>query len=116
MNVFESLNETSNKAVDIGEKYVETSHQYLKLKVFQQVTSFSSLFGKMLLIGGMMIIALLFLALSAAVAIGYWVDNLAIGMLIMGGVFILIMLIIYLLRRRIDKFFIKKVSQKFFDK
>ncbi len=59
MNVFESLNETSNKAVDIGEKYVEASHQYLKLKIFQQLTGAMSLFGKMLLIGSFLFIAFL---------------------------------------------------------
>ncbi|MBP1841604.1 hypothetical protein [Formosa algae] len=115
MNVFESLNETSNKAKDIGERYVESSHQYLKLKIFQQLTGAMSLFGKMLLIGAMLFIAFLFLAMSAALAIGYLFNNFAIGTLIVGGSFLLIAFVIYLLRRRIDQKFIEVMSENFFD-
>ena len=115
MNVFESLDETSNKAKDIGEKYIETSHQYLKLKIFQQLTGTMSLVGKMLLIGSVLFISFLFLAISAAIAIGYWLNNFALGALIVGGLFLLIALFIYLLRHRIDQKFIEVMSENFFD-
>ena len=52
MSVFESLNNTTDKATDIGERYIKASHQYLRLKIFQQLTSSVSLMAKVLIIGG----------------------------------------------------------------
>ncbi|MFB9054118.1 hypothetical protein ACFFVB_13600 [Formosa undariae] len=115
MSVFESLNETSNKAKDIGERYVDTSHQYLKLKIFQQLTGGMSLFGKMLLIGSFLFIAFIFLAISAAIAIGYWLENYALGALIIGGLFLCLAILVYLFRHRIDQKFIETMSDLFFD-
>ncbi|MGJ5643251.1 hypothetical protein [Formosa sp. S-31] len=115
MSVFESLNETSGKAKDIGERYVKSSHQYVRLKVFQQFTVAMSLLGKIFVIGGVVFIAFLFFALSAALAIGKALDSLALGALIVGGAFFLVALVIYLLRHRIDHRFIQKMSHNFFD-
>ncbi|MFT4781446.1 MAG: hypothetical protein ACI9SD_001130, partial [Pseudohongiellaceae bacterium] len=36
MTVFESLNKATDRATDTAEKYVKTSKEYFKLKVFQQ--------------------------------------------------------------------------------
>ena len=36
MTVFESLNKTTDKATDTAERYVKTSKEYFKLKVFQK--------------------------------------------------------------------------------
>lgn len=115
MSVFESLNETSNKAKHIGERYLESSHQYVRLKIFQQVTVSMSLLGKILLIGSVLFIAFLFFAISLAIAIGYWLNNMVWGTLIVGGLFLLLAVIIYLLRHRIDNKFIEKMSHNFFD-
>ena len=116
MNVFESLSETSNKATNIGEKYIDTSHQYLKLKVFQQLSSSMSIVVKMLIIGAMIFIALLFLAFSATIALGEYLDNWALGALIVGGSFLMLAVIVYLIRHKIDDAIIETVSHKFFDK
>jgi len=115
MNIFESLNETSNKASDIGETYVSKSHQYVKLKIFQQLTQIMSLLGKMMLVGAFLFIAFLFLAFSAAIAIGYWLNNMAYGALTVGGIFLILAIIVYMLRKQIDGKFIKTMSKNYFD-
>ncbi|CAN0590876.1 unnamed protein product, partial [Ectocarpus sp. 12 AP-2014] len=38
MGVIDSLNETSNKAIDVGEVYYKKTQEYYRLKVFQQLT------------------------------------------------------------------------------
>ncbi|CDF79742.1 conserved hypothetical protein (DUF1469) [Formosa agariphila KMM 3901] len=115
MNIFESLNETSNKASDIGETYINKSHQYVKLKIFQQLTQVMSLLGKMILVGAFLFIAFMFFAISAAIGIGYWLDNMAYGALVVGGLFLIFAVIVYVLRKRIDNKFITTMSQNFFD-
>lgn len=115
MNVFESLNDTTNKATDIGEKYIKTSHQYFKLKIFQQLTITMSLLGKFAVIGSLFFIGLIFLAVSGAIAIGEALDNLALGFVIIGGVLLILCFMTYYLRSYINKKVIVEMSRKFFD-
>ncbi|EGV44395.1 hypothetical protein BZARG_718 [Bizionia argentinensis JUB59] len=115
MNIFESLNNTSGKMGDAGEIYVKKSTEYVKLKVFQQITISVSMVAKALLIGGLFAIGLLFAALAAALAIGEWLGNQALGYLVVAGVFLILTLIIYLARSVIDNMIIKRFSSKFFD-
>ena len=114
MNVFESINNTTEKASDIGERFVEKSFEYYKLKVFQQLTNTISMMGKALVIGAVLFIGLIFLSISAAIAIGNALGHLSLGYLIMGGVFLLIGLIIYKVRYLIDAKVIAKFHTKFF--
>ena len=46
MSVLESLNETSNKAVNLGEEYLTKTQEYYELKVFQQLTATVVMFCK----------------------------------------------------------------------
>ncbi|WGD35045.1 hypothetical protein [Olleya sp. YS] len=115
MSVFESLNDTSSQAVDKGEAFLKKSHEYYKLKIFQQLTSSLSLMLKALLIGGLMLIGLVFLAISSAIAIGNNLDSFALGFVIVGALFFIISLIIYLLRKQINNTVIRTISKSFFD-
>lgn len=115
MNVLDSLNDTSKIAISAGEVYVKKSKEYAKLKVFQQLTITVSLVGKMLIIGAILFISVFFLAAAAAIAIGYLFDNMALGCLIIGGLFMILALIVYLFRSYINKKVISSMSLKFFD-
>lgn len=114
MNIFESINDTSNKASDIGERYIDTSFEYLKLKVFQQLTFTISMMGKALVIGAVLFIGLIFLAISAAIAIGDALGQIALGYLIIGGFFLIMSFVIYKMRRRFDAKIIAKFQTIFF--
>ena len=114
MNVFESINNTSEKASDIGERYIDKSFKYFKLKVFQQLTYTISMMGKALIIGAVLFIGLILLAISAAIAIGDALDHVALGYLIVGVAFMIIALIIYRVRYLVDAKMIAKFQTKFF--
>ena len=114
MNIFESINDTSNKASDVGERYIDTSFEYLKLKVFQQLTFTISMMGKALVIGAVLFIGLIFLAISAAIAIGDALGQIALGYLIIGGFFLIMSFAIYKMRRRFDAKIIAKFQTIFF--
>ena len=60
MSLFDSLNHNSSEAVDIGKKYVETTKEYYKLKLFQQTTNAFSFLSKMAVIGGLLFLGLIF--------------------------------------------------------
>lgn len=114
MNIFESINNTSSKASDLGERYFDKSFEYIKLKVFQQLTYTISTLGKALIIGAVLFIGLLFLAISAAITIGDAVGQMALGYLIVGAFFMLIGFIIYKMRHIVDAKVIAKFQTKFF--
>ena len=114
MSIFESINNTSNKASDIGERYIDKSFEYFKLKVFQQLTYTISMMGKALIIGAVLFIGLILLTISAAIAIGDVLQNVALGYLIMGALFMIIGIIIYKVRYVVDATIIEKFQTKFF--
>ncbi|MFL0353706.1 hypothetical protein [Xanthomarina sp. GH4-25] len=114
MSVFESLGETTDKATDIGETYIKASHQYLKLKVFQQLTLSVSMIMKLFAISVFVFTGFVFCAVAAAIAIGEVLNNMLLGCLIVGAIFILIGLFIYIGRAIINKIVIQKIGLKFF--
>ncbi|MTE27710.1 hypothetical protein [Winogradskyella ouciana] len=115
MSVFNDINNTTDKASEIGERYLKTSHQYFKLKVFQQLTLTMSLLAKILLIGGIVFIGIIFLAVALAIELGNVFESLVLGYLSVGIIFLAVALIIYSLRAKINRFIIKTFSLKFFD-
>lgn len=114
-SIFESINNTSDKAVDIGEKYIKDTQEYYKLKIFQQLTISISLVAKALIIGGLLFIGLIFLAVAAALAIGRLIDDVALGYVIVAGLFLVMAMIIYFARGVINKKIIETLSLKFFN-
>lgn len=116
MTVFESLNKTTDKATEKAEKYIKTTQEYVLLKVFQQISLSLSLVVKLAIIGGLMMLSIVFIAVSSAIAIGEALESMALGYLIVGAVFLLIAVIVYYVRHLIDEKIITSVSNKFFDK
>lgn len=114
MNVFESINNTSNKATDIGENYIKKTHEYVKLKVIQHASFTVSMIGKALIIGAVLFIGLIFLAISASIALGDLLGHIALGYLVVGVIFLIVALIIYMMRYMIDGVIIKKIQTKIF--
>lgn len=114
-NLFKSINDTSEKAVDIGEKYLKDTQEYYKLKIFQQLTISVSMIAKVLCIGGLLFIGLIFLSFSAAFALGEMLNSIALGYLIVAGFFLILGFIVYLTRASINGAIISKLSPKFFN-
>ncbi len=115
MNIFESVNDATGKMSDAGETYIKKTQEYFTLKVFQQLTISISLVAKAIIIGGMLFIALIFLAFAAAMAIGNWLQDGALGFVIVAGIFLIATAIIYFSRHHINNKIIKTFSSKFFD-
>lgn len=115
MGIIDSISETTEKITDSGETYLKKSHEYYKLKIFQQLTISISVVAKFLVIGGLLFSALFFMAFAAALALGDWLDNSALGYLIIGAFFLLLFVGVYLKREVINQQVIQSLSKKFFD-
>ena len=115
MGVIDSINETNKKAADLGEKFLNKSYDYFKLKIFQQITISVSMIFKIITIGSIIFIGLVFLSIAAAFKISDLMHSYAIGFAMTGGAYLLVSLIVFLfLRKHINNFIIKSLSKPFF--
>ena len=114
MGIIDSLNETSNKAIDVGEVYYKKTQEYYRLKVFQQLTMTTSMLLKMAVIGGLGFLALIFLTVAGIIYLGNILESMVAACLIAGALFIVLLIIAYIFRRKIDNMLVKKLSVKFF--
>ena len=115
MSVLKSLNQTSEKAVDIGEQYYKKTQEYYKLKVFQQLTLTVSMFCKITIIGGLLFMSLIFFAVSGTIALAEVLNNTILACIIIGLSLVLLAGVAYLIRAKIETFIIKKTGKNFFD-
>ncbi len=115
MKVLESINETSNKAVDCGEDYIKYSQEYYKLKAFQQLAKAFSFLSKLAIIGSLLFLGLTFLTVSGAIWLSQLVGSAALACLLMAALLFICTAIGYLCRKYIDNNIIKKMSKEFFD-
>lgn len=114
MGIIDSLNETSNKAVDVGEIYYKKTQEYYRLKVFQQLTQTTGMLLKIAVIGGFAFLGLIFLTVAGIIYLGNILESMVQSCLIAGLVFFVILIISYIFRSKIDNILVKKLSKKFF--
>jgi hypothetical protein len=115
MGIIDSLNDTSNKAIDVGEVYYKKTQEYYKLKVFQQLTMTTGMLLKMAVIGGLGFLALIFLTVAGIIYLGNILESMVIACLIAGAVFVIFVIIAYIMRKSIDNILVRKLSIKFFN-
>lgn len=96
------------------QQYVTKEYEYAQLKFFYQATSVSSSIAKKMLVGIFAIIAMGFLSIAAALWIGSLLDSWVLGFLIMGGFFLLLTLLAYLQRKRLERYIIREMGAKYF--
>tara|TARA_R110001592_G_scaffold148615_3_gene373660 strand:+ start:729 stop:1076 length:348 start_codon:yes stop_codon:yes gene_type:complete len=115
MGIIDSLNETSNKAIDVGEVYYKKTQEYYRLKVFQQLTMTTGMLLKIAVIGGLGFLALMFLTVAGIIYLGNILNSMVGACLIAGALFIVLLILAYVFRRKIDNMLVKKLSVKFFN-
>lgn len=114
MSIFEDINDTTNKASNIGERYIKASHQYFRLKIFQQLTLSLSLIAKIVAVTGFLFAGLVFMSIAASIELGKAVESYSLGFLLVGLIYLVISIIIFMLRSKLNTYIIKKVGLKFF--
>lgn len=112
---FEDIKEQIDHVEDGVRSYVKNSLDFYRLQSFRSMMKGITMATKMLLIGGIGSIALLFLSLSAAFWFGNMLGSTAEGFLIVGGFYVLIGIIMFLLRSKIEKPLLKEFSKFYFD-
>lgn len=115
MGIIEALDDTSSKAARTGEDYVQTTKKYYELKVFQQLAILSSTGCKLAIYGVLSTLGLVFLAVAGASALSTYLDSTALGFLIVALLFFILIGVVFIFRKRIEKGVIQKLSENYFD-
>jgi len=113
---FDELKENFSEAEESARSFVESSRQFYKLKGFKVLMKGVMVFVKIASVGIALTLALLFLSLGAAFWVGSELENTAYGFLIVGGVYIVLGIFMYLIRHSLRKPLLKKFSEFYFDK
>ncbi|MCH3881756.1 MULTISPECIES: hypothetical protein [Tenacibaculum] len=115
MSIIDNISEAADKGTETSKEFVSKSYEYSRLKVFQLATLSMSMVVKLFVIGSLISLGFVFLLFSAAIALGSYFKNIALGYLTVGLFMLLLSLLIYLFRKSIDKKVIIKMSKIFFD-
>lgn len=113
---FEELKENLSVADHDVRSYIEHNKEYYKLLVFKILMQVITSFTKMLFISAIIYFALFLISITVSIAIGQAMGNMFYGFLIVSTFFIVVGVILYLLRNKLDKPLLRKFSEYYFDK
>ncbi|EAS20663.1 phage holin family protein [Nonlabens mediterrranea] len=110
------ISENIQEFTTATQSFIESSINYHKLDLYKKVMSGVISSSHKLLLGFFLLISILFLSLAASVYIGDLLDNDALGYLIVGlFYFLLVILVAIFMKPVIEKSLLRKTSQQFFN-
>jgi high-affinity Fe2+/Pb2+ permease len=112
---FEELKEKAADAEAGAKAYVQLSAEYYELKAFK-----IGMRGILYLIKGVVIsllasLTLVFLSVAGAFALGEALESVTLGFLCVGLIYLILLLLAYLLRNKLNKPIIKQFSTFFYE-
>lgn len=113
---FEELRNQTERVQEETRAYIESTFAYYKLWGFKIAMKSASMAVKAVLVVLCITMVLLFGSVAAALAIGQALASNALGFLIVGGIYLLILLIIIMLKDKIvEGPIIRKFSEIYFN-
>lgn len=113
---FEDLKQDLWEAQDNMQSYLENSEEYVYLKSFKIAMALVTAFAQLLLVGALGLLSLFVLAFAASFGLGQLLDNTFYGFLIVGAFILIVTIITYVLRKKINKPILRKFSKSYFDR
>tara|TARA_R110002012_G_scaffold321510_1_gene549609 strand:+ start:920 stop:1306 length:387 start_codon:yes stop_codon:yes gene_type:complete len=110
------ISENIQEFTTATQSFIESSINYHKLDLYKKVMSGVISSSHKLLLGFFLLISILFLSLAASVYLGDLLDNDALGYLIVGlFYFLLVILVAIFMKPVIEKSLLRKTSEQFFN-
>ena len=100
--------------VDIR-SYLENSEEYFKLRIFKALMRAVTSFTHILLVGAIVFLALFFLSWALSKGISTALGNDYYGFIIVGGSYVIIAILCYLFREKLDRPLLRKFSKYYFE-
>lgn len=112
---FEEFKEDLMGAEADMRSYLETSDEYLRLRIFKVMMYHVTGISQLLLIGIGFVFALLFLSFAACLALSEMMDSYFSGFIIVGFFYVIIGLLLFAFREKLNATLIKKFSKYYFE-
>ncbi|UQD55585.1 competence protein [Flavobacterium sp. K5-23] len=113
---FEELKENAEDIQEQAKAYIETNVAFLKLWGFKMIMKSTTTILKFILILSFFLIFILFLSIAGAYALADILDSFALGFLIVAGIYLVLIILIYIFKNKIiEKPFLKKFSDIYFN-
>ncbi len=109
-----TIQENINKTATLANDYVRQELELAKLKSAYQITSMSASIAKKTIIGIVSTLAILFISISGAFWLGSIFNDTALGFLLIGSFYLLIVFTLFFLRKHIENYVVKKITKKYF--
>lgn len=110
-NFTENLNKVGEKAIEYGEYRID----YYKLLLYKSIVKMSRSIFLFFLAGAIILITFIFISLGLSLLIGEALGNLAYGFLIMGGFFLVLLVLVMTFGKKLIEKLIFKVSYAWFE-
>ena len=112
---FDELKERASEAERDLKQYGQASLEYYKLKAFRVGMKSFLYLAKGLLLGFIALLALLFVSVAVAFALGAHLGSNAQGFLIIAGVYAVVFVLALLLKDRLNAPILRKFSEYFYE-
>jgi hypothetical protein len=112
---FEDLKGDLANSEQAAKEYIDSSAEYYKLKTFKFVMRAAIALTLVLFLGTLGLLAVFFLSVSLAFAISNQLGNLAYGFGIVGGFYVLVGILGYALRKKLEFPVLQKFSRDYFE-
>ncbi|MDD2820084.1 MAG: competence protein [Flavobacterium sp.] len=113
---FEELKEQTENIQEQAQKYIESNLAYYKLRSFKLAMKSTTMILKFTLILLCCSMVLLFCSIAGAFAIGSYLENNALGFLIVGGIYVVATGFLFLVKDKIiEGPILEKFSEIFFN-
>jgi ABC-type multidrug transport system fused ATPase/permease subunit len=113
---FEDIKNQTEQIQEHAKGYLETNMEYYKLRSFKVLMQSTTMIVKFLLIAICLSMVILFGSIAAAFAIGVYLDNIVLGFLSVGGFYLILSLLLFLVKDKIvEGPILEKFSSIFFN-
>jgi uncharacterized protein YybS (DUF2232 family) len=112
---FEELKNDLSDSQRAARDYIDNTADYYKLKTFKFVMKAAIALTVVLLLGTLGLLALFFLSIAASIAIGKSLENFTHGFLVVGGFYLVVGLLAFLFRSRLEAPVLKNFSKHYFE-
>ncbi|MER3376561.1 MAG: hypothetical protein RIM83_18120 [Allomuricauda sp.] len=112
MSSLKKIGSVTAESIDNSQEYLKHSWEYYKLKLFMHTAELSIGSVKLVFFSILGMMALGLFSIALAIYLGDVLENLALGYVLTGALYILLMFVAYaLFRKKIEKRIIKKLSK-----
>lgn len=113
---FEKIKDQTEQIQEHIKGYIETGVAYYKLRAFKILMKSTTTIVKYFFILLCLTMSVLFGSIAGAFALGVYLDNIALGFLIVSGIYLLVAAVMILIKSKIiTSFILKKFSAIFFN-